>query len=245
MFVGLKNYRHISKDPLFILCLKNTAIFSVGSVIGMTVIGLFSALLLNRVKLFMSFARTIFFLPVITSMVAVGILFQYLYQPGFGLINSILGLFHIPPQQWILSTKQSLLSVILMNIWKWTGFYTVIFLAGLQGIPEQLYEAARLDGAKLFSQFKWITLPLLKPTMLFALVINVIGSFQVFTQVFMLTRGGPVNSSNVVVLYLYDTAFSFLRMGRATAMAFFLFVILIGLTVIQMMIFKKGAVVPY
>ena len=178
------------------------------------------------------------FLPYVTSSVAVAIVWENLYHP-FGLLNRLLNLGGIPNQRFLASVDQALPSIIGVSIWHGMGYLVIIFVAGLQNIPLEYYEAAKVDGAGDWARFRHITMPLLKPTLFFVAVVSTIGSLQIFDLPFLLTEGGPIDATETVVLYLYDTAFTFARMGRASAMSFILFVIILILTIIQIRLFRE------
>lgn len=239
-FRGWENYRYLLfDDPLFRETFRNTVVFAVGNVGISVVLALALALLLNTPIRLRPFWRTAFFLPYVTSSVAISIVWANLYHPSYGLINGVLDLFSLPPQRFLASLEQAMPSVIAVAVWHGLGYYMIIFLAGLQNIPADLYEAAKLDGAGAWRLFHSITLPLLRPTMLFVVVVNTLASLQVFDFAFILTGGGPVNSTNTLVLYMYDTAFSFLRMGRATAMAVLLFLVIFIMTLVQLRLLRE------
>ncbi len=239
-FRGLENYRYLLvDDPLFRETFRNTVVFAVGNVGISAVLALALALLLNGPVRFRAFWRAAFFLPYVTSAVAVSIVWANLYHPSYGLLNGILDLAGLPPQRFISSLGQAMPSVIAVAIWHGVGYYMIIFLAGLQAIPSDVYEAAKLDGADPWRLFRTITLPLLRPTLLFVIVVNTLASLQVFDFAFILTGGGPVNATNTVVLYMYDTAFNFLRMGRATAMAVLLFLVIFAMTLVQLRLLRE------
>jgi ABC-type sugar transport system permease subunit len=239
-FRGWENYRYLLfDDPLFRETFRNTVVFAVGNVGISVVLALALALLLNTPIRLRPFWRTAFFLPYVTSSVAISIVWANLYHPSYGLINGVLDLFNLSPQRFLVSLEQAMPSVIAVAVWHGLGYYMIIFLAGLQNIPADLYEAAKLDGAGAWRLFHSITLPLLRPTMLFVVVVNTLASLQVFDFVFILTSGGPVNSTNTLVLYMYDTAFSFLRMGRATAMAILLFLVIFIMTLVQLRLLRE------
>jgi multiple sugar transport system permease protein len=244
--VGLNNYRGLLlDDEVFRLSLVNTFLYAVGTMLPLIVLALLLALALNQPLALRALFRTAYFVPVVTSAVAVSIVWGYLYNPVYGPINAALDLLGLPTQRWLTSAELALPSVMLMGIWKGIGYYMVIFLAGLQNVPREYYEAARVDGASPRHTFWHITVPLLKPTTMFVFITAAIYALQVFTPVFILTHGGPANASNVLVLYMYDTAFLYLKMGRAAAMAFVLFVILLVVTVVQLRFFREGGVRSY
>jgi len=246
-FVGLQQYtKLIFRDARFQNAFVNTLFFTVGAVVGQSGLGLLLALLLDRVKFMVGFYRAVFFMPVILSMAAMSLLWgEVLYSPSFGLFNEILRGLHLPTGGFILNRHQAMPSIIGMTVWKFGGYYMVIFLAGLQGIPQVYYEAANIDGASKWQQFLRITLPLLKPTILFVLVINTIGSLQVFTPVFLMTHGGPANATDVVVFYMYEAAFGFMKFSYAAAMATILFLVILGVSLLQIFVLRRGGMTAY
>ena len=237
-FVGLANFRRLWHDALFWNAMKNTAIYTLQVPVGMAV-ALFVAILLNQRLRGIHLFRTIFFLPSVSSFVAVALVWQWLYQPQYGLVNFILKQIGLGPVPWLTSPKTALLSIMIMTIWMGIGYQMVIFLAGLQGIPADLYEAATIDGASPWQRFRSITLPLLKPTTFFVLITSVIGSFQVFTSVYVMTQGGPNRATDVVVYNIYQNAWEYLRMGYASAMSWVLFGVILIVTVLQFEILGK------
>jgi len=241
LFVGLENYISLFKDEVFWKSLKNTFIFvGVGVPLSITV-SLFMAVILNENFIrFRSFFRAGYFVPVITTIVAVAVIWKWLYNPDYGLINWFIGLFGIPPQDWLRSTKLALPSLIIMAVWKNFGYNMVIFLAGLQAIPSSLYEAAWVDGADKWQSFLHITLPGLRPTTFFVTVTTFIGYFQFFAEPYVMTQGGPMNSTISMVLYMYYQGFKFFRMGYASAIAYVLFGIIFIFTVLQLRLQKES-----
>ena len=231
-FVGLENFKEMAGDPTFWNALKNTFVFTLNVPLTM-IISLAIALMMHKRLRWIGFLRTIYFLPSVTSLVAVGLVWMWIYHPSFGIANFLLGLLGVPPLQWLNSTQTAMVSVIIFSIWLGAGYQMVIFLAGLQGIPEEFYEAARVDGASTMQQFRRITLPLLKPTTFFILVTSLINSFQVFTSIYIMTAGGPVQSTDVIVYHIYQAAWEQLRMGYASAMSWVLFIIVMVATWIQ------------
>lgn len=239
-FVGLSNYRQIMTKGEFYEVLKNTIYYVIGSVPGGILLALLIALLLNSRIKGLSFYRTIYFIPVITSMNAIAIVWKWIYHGQYGLLNYILGLIGIPPQDWLQDPRWAMPAIIIMSIWKSLGYNVVIFLAGLQNIPKHLYEAARIDGANKWQQFRHITWPLLSPVTYFILVMSTISSFQVFSQVYMLTpNGGPLGKTNVIVFYIYEFGFKRYKFGYASALAFILFIIIFTMTILQKLFVEK------
>ncbi len=234
-WVGLRNYiRLLTNDPTFIKVLRNTTFFVLVTVPLRMVLALLVALVLNQNLRGTMFFRTAFFMPVVSSAVAVALVWQWIFHADFGPLNSILWMLGVSnPPNWLTSTKWALPALMIVSVWQGIGFNMVIFLAGLQGIPEQLYEAARIDGATGWHCFWKITLPMLSPTTFFVLVITTISSFQVFDLAVIMTEGGPANATNTIVYHIYRNAFQFFRMGYAAAIAWFLFVVIFILTWIQ------------
>ena len=231
-WVGVDNYLTIfTDDDMFWQSLKVTAIYTGASVPLGLMLSLLLALLLNTEVRGVRLFRTIYYLPSVMSGVAVALLWSWLFNPDFGLVNHLLGLFGIPGPTWLASETWALPAMIIMSLWG-AGQSMLIFLAGLQGIPQQLYEAAEIDGASGWSRFVHVTLPMLSPVILFNLIMGIIGSFQVFTQGYIMTNGGPNNATLFYVLNLYNQAFRNLRMGYASALAWILFFIILGLTLL-------------
>lgn len=237
-FVGLGNYERMLSDSVFFLSLKNTLWYTVWSVPFCLVLSLLLAVAMKRRSAVNSFLRTCFFLPVIVSLVVTSVVFTWLFDPMIGLVNYYLGKIGIGPLVWLSDPDLALPTLVIVSIWKSLGYNMVIFLAGIQSIPDVYYEASRIDGANGVQQFFDITLPLLKPTTLFVLIMSVMSSFQVFDQVYLMTSGGPVNRTKVIVFYIYETAFYFFDMGYASALSFVLFLMILILTIIQFRCFS-------
>ena len=239
--VGLENYRRLVGDPLFWTALRNTFVFVL--VAGPLSIGLSLAaavLLSARAVRFKALFRTIFFLPVVTTLVAIAVVWRYIYHPRFGLLNHALGVLGVAPIDWLGDPRFAMPAIILMAVWKNFGFNMVIFIAGLQSIPERVYEAASVDGAGAAAQFRWITLPLLAPTFLFVLVITMIGYFQLFAEPYVMTQGGPAHATLSIVLLMYLRGFRWWTMGYAAAVAFVLFAIILALTLLTLRLRGRG-----
>ncbi len=240
-WIGWENYRSLLEEEIFIQSIKNTIYYVVGTVPASMIIALALALLLNRKIRGRIVYRTIYFLPTIISMVAVSMIWMWLFNSQSGLLNKYIVKLGIAPQDWLGDPRLAMPSIIVMSIWKGLGYNVVIYLAGLQGIPEYLYEAATIDGANEWGYFRHITLPLLKPTTLFILVISCIGAFQVFEQIYIMTQGGPINSTTTMVHQIYQHAFQFLEMGYASAMSFILFGAILILSLINMRVLGSDA----
>ena len=231
-FVGLDNFREISRDPRFWHSLGVTALYSLYVPVTM-LLALLAALALDRSGIRVRLARTVLFLPFISSVVAVALVWQWMYQADFGLINTMLARIGIAGPDWLGDPEFALPAVMILSVWVQLGYQMVIFLAGLQGIPAVYHDAARVDGAGPWQRFRRITLPLLRPTILFVLVTGIISSFQVFTYISVMTEGGPLHSTEVVVYRIYQEAWEFLRFGTASAMSLVLLVILLVATWLQ------------
>ncbi len=237
-FVGGENFNAMAHDPAFWNALKNTLLYSLNVPIGMA-FSLGVALMLHTRLKGLGFLRTLYFLPSVTSFVAIALVWMWIYHPSFGAANFFLQFVGLPPLQWLNSAQTSMLSIVIFSVWLGLGYQMVIFLAGLQGIPEELQDAARIDGASNWLRFRHVTLPLLKPTTFFVLVTSLIASFQVFTTVYVMTAGGPVRSTDVFVYHIYQAAWEQLRMGYAAAMSWVLFVIIMIATWIQFRLIGK------
>ncbi len=239
-FVGAGNYTRLFDDPMFWKSIWNTIYYAAVSIPLTIFLSMGIAILLNNPIKGLGFYRTAYFIPVVTSINAVAIVWNFIYHPDFGLLNKILGLFGISPIAWLQDPNWAMPAIILMSVWKGLGNNIIIFLTGLQNIPKHLYEAARIDGANRWQQFRHITWPMLSPTTFFIFTMSVIGSFQVFSQVYMMTpRGGPLKSTMVVVYYLYRKAFDQFEFGYALAMAFVLFLIIFACTLFNKLYVEK------
>ncbi len=243
--VGGDNYVRLFHEPLFWIALRNTAVFVVVAGPLSIAASLGAALLVNaRWVRFKGVFRTIFFVPVVTTLVAVAVVWRYVYHPRVGLLNYGLSLIGFGPIDWLGDPAWALPAIILMAVWKNFGFNMVIFLAGLQSIPERLYEAASIDGAHGGAQFRGVTLPMLAPTFVFVTVMTVIGYFQLFAEPYVMTRGGPSNSTLSIVLLMYEEGFRWWNIGAAAAIAFVLFVIILLITALTTCWQTGGARVP-
>jgi multiple sugar transport system permease protein len=234
VYIGLENFRDLLRDPLFKTVMFNTAYYAFGLVPLNIVISLSLALWLNTKLRGLTFYRLAFFLPVVTVTVAVSLIWKWMYEPRVGIVNAALSAFGISGPNWLADPFWAMPSLIILGLWKGFGYNMVLFLAGLQGIPSTLYEAAMIDGANAWHRFWKITLPLLSPAMFLAVVLTVISSFQVFDQAFVMTAGGPSNATNTIVLYIFQNGFLFFKMGYASAIAWALFAVIFTFTLIQM-----------
>lgn len=225
VFIGWENYSEMIADRLFWQAMKVTLFYTLTAVPLGIIVGFSIALLMNQKIMGVSLWRTIYYLPAVVSGVAVSLLWIWVFNPEFGVLNSVLALIGIEGPAWLASRTWALPALVLMSLWG-AGGGMVIYLAGLQGIPTQLYEAAEIDGANVWFRFWQITLPMMTPVILFQLIMGIIGSFQVFTQAYVMTAGGPANATLFYVLYLYRNAFEWFKMGYASSLAWVLFLII-------------------
>lgn len=232
-FIGLGNYLRVLESNEFRMALWNTFLYSIVTVPAGVVLALGSALLLNQPLRARGFFRGVIFFPVTIAMIVIALIWTWMFSENYGIINQALAALGIEPRSWLADRSTALPVIMLMSVWKGFGYGMVIYLAGLQTIPGRLYEAARVDGASPWQQFWSITLPLLNPTTLFVTVISFIGSFQVFDQVYVMTGGGPGNSTTVLVHYIYNLAYVRFEMGKACAAALVLFLIVVLFTALQ------------
>ena len=238
-FIGLDNFQDLLTDEIFQRATINTLKYVVAIVPISAILGLLLAVLFNAKFRFQEFFKAVYFSPMVTSTVAAAMVWWWMYNPQFGIFNVLLKLVGLPEQPWLMSSHTALTSIIIFSIWKTLGYNMIIYLAGLQAIPPQFYEAATIDGAGPVAQFFRITIPLLAPTTTFIAIYNSILAFQVFDQVFVLTGGGPANSTNVVVLDLYRQAFERYNFGYASAEAMVLFLFILGVTLVQYVYSKR------
>ncbi|MBM7571261.1 carbohydrate ABC transporter permease [Aquibacillus albus] len=232
-FIGLENYEKLLKDERFIQSIVNN-IWLIASVPITMILALFLAIIINKNVYFKSFFKVVYFMPYISSIVAVAIVFQLLFHPSYGPINEFLMMLGIEnPPRWLADSNWALVSVIIISVWTSIGFSLIIYLAALQNISIELYEAAEIDGATAWDKFIHITVPMLAPTNFFLLITGVIGSFKAFELIVVLTDGGPGYSTSVIVYYLYEQAFENLRSGYASAISILLLILLLAITLIQ------------
>ena len=238
-FVGINNYVGLFTDDQFITSLLNTLWFAVLTVPTGVILALLLAVLFNRQIRGISIFRTFVFIPVITSMVAVSLVWSMLYEDNAGLLNTLLGYVGLGPVHWLTDTNIAMISIAIMSVWKGLGYNMTIFLAGLQGVPGELYEAATIDGATARQKFMKITVPMIAPTTYFVTLMALIGSLQVFDQVWIMTQGGPVDATKTVAMYLYQYGFQFYKMGYACAAAYVMFILVFIVSLIQNISSKK------
>ncbi|ONI42293.1 hypothetical protein AN640_01260 [Candidatus Epulonipiscium fishelsonii] len=237
-FIGLDNYAKLFNDKHFIQALGNTAQYTLGIIALGVPLSLIMAVFMNQKMTGITGFRLFYYLPVITSMIAVSMVWKGLFTAD-GLINQIIGLIGIDPVNWLTDERYALMAVIIMSIWKGSGFNMLVFLGGLQTIPTSIYEAADVDGASPITKFFKITLPLLSPTIFFVSVTTIINSFQVFEQAQILTDGGPKGATSTIVLTIYENAFEAFQPGYASAQAVVLFLILLSITILQFIVQKR------
>ncbi len=236
-FIGIDNYARLLQDALFGKAVVNTFLYAAGTILPQMALGLVLAVLLNGKIAGRVFARASIYVPNVTSMVAVSMMWLWIYDPSLGIMNRMLTSLGLDPVQWLYDPKTAMPAVILMSVWKSIGYTMIVYLAGLQSIPSSLYEAARVDGASPLRQFFGITVPMLAPTTFFILVMSCINSFMVFEQVNIMTNGGPMNSTTTIVHQIYLRGFQDFQMGYASAMAMVLFAITLIITLAN---FKYG-----
>ncbi len=239
--VGLRQYGELASDPLFWKALRNTLYFGAvgGPLTVVTALG--AALLVNAALVRMKgFFRTVLFAPVVTTLVAVGLVWRYLYKPRFGLLNHALSLAGLSGPDWLGDPAWAMPALIALANWKNFGYNMVVFVAGLQSVPEELYEAARIDGAGAWQRFRHVTLPMLGPTLVFVAVTSLIGYLQVFAEPYVLTQGGPLKATLTLSLHMYEQGFRWWNIGTAAALAVVLFVVILGATLLQLRLRKSA-----
>jgi ABC-type sugar transport system permease subunit len=238
-FVGLANYAHLVQDDRYLRAVLNTTYYALGSVFILSPLALLLALVVNsRLVAWKGFYKTAFFFPVITSAVVITIIFSRVLDTQFGLLNTLLSWFHIPPVGWLTTQTWVMPSFILMGIWTYLGINMLYWLAGLNGITPDLYEAARVDGATRWQEFWGVTLPLLRPVTLFVVIQAIIGSYNLFAQPLLLTNGGPSDASLTIALYLYNQGFVYFNVGYASAIAYSMVALLLVLSVLNIVLFR-------
>lgn len=234
-FVGLQNYKEIFNEPVFFKILINTIVFAISTSIFGVIIPLILAAILNSKIRGSEFFRSAYFLPFITPMIVIGVVWEWIFDPNIGILNSVFHL-HI---NWLYDTNFAMPALIIVSVWKLIGYNMIIFLAALSGISQSLFEAAKIDGAGVIETFKNVTIPMLSPTIFFVIIITAISSFQVFDLIYVMTQGGPLDSTNVLVYSIYKNAFEYFNIGKASAIAYVLFLIILVLTLFQWKFRKK------
>ena len=234
-FVGLNNYKEIFSEALFFKILWNTIIFAISTSVLGVIIPLVLACILNSKIRGSEFYKTAYFLPFITPMIVIGVVWEWIFDPNIGLLNHILHM-HI---NWLYSPHFAMPALIIVSVWKLIGYNMVIFMSSISGISQSMFEAAKIDGATSFQTFKNVTIPLISPSIFFVVIITAISSFQVFDLIYLMTQGGPLDSTNVLVYAIYKNAFEYFNIGKASAIAYVLFAIILILTLIQWSLRKK------
>ncbi len=234
-FVGLDNYKAIFTEPVLVKILINTFVYAVATTFFGVLIPLVLAYILNNKIRGSEFFKTAYFLPFITPMIVIGIIWEWIFDPNIGILNQLLNL-HI---NWLYDTNFAMPALIIVSVWKLIGYNMIIFLSGLSTMNNDLLEASKIDGANEYETFKYISIPLLSPTIFFVVIITAISSFQVFDLIFVMTQGGPLDSTNVLVYSIYKNAFEYFNVGKASALAYVLFAIILVLTLFQWHIRKK------
>lgn len=234
-FVGFDNYANIFTDPMFGKILLNTIVYALSTSFLGVIIPLALACILNSKIRGSDFFKTAYFLPFITPMIVVAVIWQWIFDPNIGILNHFLHL-HI---NWLYDTNFAMPAVIIVSVWKLIGYNMVIFLAGLSALNQSVFESAKIDGANHFNTFRYVTVPMLSPTIFFVVVITCISSFQVFDLIYLMTQGGPLDSTNVLVYAIYKNAFEYFKIGQASAIAYVLFAIILTLAMVQWQLRKK------
>ncbi|MBV7335146.1 sugar ABC transporter permease [Chloroflexi bacterium TSY] len=237
-WIGLDNYIKLVQDDIFLISLRNTLVYTLEFTPIVMAIALGMALLFNRKAAGTSLVRLLCFLPIVTDFVSVAFVWSWIYHFRFGILNYFLGLIGIPAQAWLGDAKWAMLAIVMLSIWRWMGYYAVIILAGLQGVPRELFEAATIDGANRWQLFIRITVPLISATLFFVLVTAIMSSLAVFEQMYILTEGGPQDSTISIAMFLYQQGFQFFKMGYASAVAWILFFLTFVVTAINW-VFRK------
>ena len=240
-WVGFDNYRKMADDPVFLDAIKHTIIYTALFVPGTMIVGLLVAAAMNRSVRFISVYRTAAYITMAVSTISQGIIFLWLTDRDYGLVNAALNAVGVPSQPFLASPSQAIYVIVAMTIWGWTGFSVIVYLAALQGVPQELHEAAAIDGASAVTRFRTITVPLLGPANLFLLVWLTINALQLFDEVYATTRGGPLRATTVIVYYLWDQAFVHFDAGYAAAMAYALFVVILIVTAVQFRLARRFA----
>ena len=240
-WVGFDNYKKLADDPVFVDAIKHTIVYTALFVPGTMLVGLFVAAALNRSVRFISVYRTAAYITMAVSTISQGIIFLWLTDRDYGLVNAGLKAVGVGPQAFLASPSQALYVIVAMTIWGWTGFSVIVYLAALQGVPAELHEAAAIDGASAFTRFRTITVPLLGPANLFLVVWLTINALQLFDEVYVTTKGGPLRATTVIVYYLWDRAFVKFDAGYAAAMAYALFVVILLVTAVQFRLARRYA----
>jgi multiple sugar transport system permease protein len=238
--VGIENFTRLLHDRVFWIALRNTLFFVLVGGPLTVLVSLGAALLVDaKTARWKGFFRTVYFAPFVTTLVAVATVFRFLYHPRFGLVNQFLHVFHVPTIDWLGDPRWAMPAIVILAVWKNFGYNMIVFIAGLQSVPESLYEAARLDGAGAVRRFRHITLPMIAPTFLFVGIITMIGYFQLFAEPYVMTRGGPLNATLPMALFMYQQGFRWWNMGYSAAIAFLLFLLILAATLLQLFLQQR------
>ncbi len=240
-WIGLANYERLIGDYIFWVSFKNVLIFTVIYVPAIVILSCLIALLVNQKKPGMKFFRTMYYMPTVTSAVAASTVWLWLLNPEYGLVNELLSYIGIVGPAWLAQTNTALLSIVVITLWMTVGSNMIIYLAGLQGVPDHLYESAKIDGANKVQRFYYVTWPMLKPVTFFVSTMSIIMALQLFDQAYVLTQGGPANSTKTVVYHIYNMGFNQLQMGYASAQAFILAIVLVVFTFVNLKMNRDGA----
>lgn len=240
-WLGLANYRRILHDEVFFTSLRNTAVYTVLYVPTMTALALLAALAVNRPLRGQMFFKALIFVPAITPSIIVGAVWLYIYDGNIGLLNAAFRWLGFEPVVWLANQDTVMPALVIASVWQRFGWFMILFLAGLQDVPGDVKEAAQLDGASAWQSFWHVTVPLLRPVFALVLILGVIGAFQVFDLVFIMTGGGPVYATHTLSFYIYQKAFTSLDMGYAAAMSYVFFLIMFGLTIVQLKVLRPAA----
>lgn len=232
-WVGMANYQDLAGDPLFYRVMLQTGFFVLLYVVFDVLLALGLAIALNQRVRFQALYRTAYFMPVVTSMVAGAILWSWIFDPRSGLLNALLAVFHLGPVRWLTDAHWALPSLVMVSVWKNLGYDMLLFLAGLQAVPGQQLEAASLDGANAWQRFRYVTLPLLGPSLVMVTMMATIRAFQTFDTVYLMTEGGPHRSTTIIGFWLFQNAFTYFKLGKASALAYVLFAVLVALSGLQ------------
>ena len=244
-WIGLDNFVYLFSDATFLLSLRHTLVFAFGTVLIGVPLALVVAFMFTQSR-YRAFWRSLYFLPMITNVAAIGFLWQFILDGNGGLINRFLGMFGVLGPNWLTDPSVAMWAVIIVAIWYYLGQNMILFSAGLEGIDDSFYNAASVDGANVWQTFWHVTVPLIRPTLLFVSITSFISAMGAsFALILVLTGGGPVQSTNVTALYMYEMAFTDLRMGRASAAAFILFVVIFIITLVQLRVFRRGGIEAY
>jgi multiple sugar transport system permease protein len=241
-FVGLANYVQLLGEPVFWKALGNTVYFVILGVPASIAVSLGAAMLVNsKLARFRGFFRTVYFAPVVTTMVAVAVVWRYIFHTRYGFLNYALDLVGIPPVDWLGNPATSMPAIVILAVWKNFGYNMIILLAALQSIPEDLYEAARIDGASSVQLFRHVTLPGIAPVLTLVTILTMVGYFQLFAEPYVMTEGGPLQSTLSVLYFMYEEGFKWWSLGRASAVAFLLFILMFAVTLVQLRLSRRSA----